>query len=358
MADAPSRRAREGSRDSHGARRLAVATLRRVRARLDLLRCPATGQRLHLADDGRLHTEDHHLSYAVVDGVPVLIDDATSVFSAADVALSGGGPTRPSFRALLRRFAPATSINPGAPDRYAMFQRELRSITPERSASVLVIGGGELGKGLDQLAGAPDIDLVETDVYLGPRVDVACDGHHLPFADACFDGVIVQAVLEHVADPHQVVAEIHRVLRPHGIVYAETPFMQQVHEGPFDFTRFTDLGHRRLFRQFSEIDRGVAVGPASALLWSLRYFVRSFTRRPSFASAADRAISLSFFWLRYIDHALVGRPGAIDAASGFYFLGIRSDETISDRALVHMYRGLLPSPTMARGIGASELDEM
>ena len=37
--------------------------------------------------------------------------------------------------------------------------------------------------------------------------------------------MLVQAGLEHVRDPWQVVAEIHRVLKDDGLVYAETPFM-------------------------------------------------------------------------------------------------------------------------------------
>jgi SAM-dependent methyltransferase len=40
----------------------------------------------------------------------------------------------------------------------------------------------------------------------------------------------IQAVLEHALDPPVVVAEIYRVLKPGGLVYADTPFMQRVHE--------------------------------------------------------------------------------------------------------------------------------
>ena len=39
-------------------------------------------------------------------------------------------------------------------------------------------------------------------------------------------------------------------------MYAETPFMQQVHEGAYDFTRFTVLGHRCLFKYFEKNDSG------------------------------------------------------------------------------------------------------
>ena len=82
------------------------------------------------------------------------------------------------------------------------------------------------------------------------------DAHKLPFEDGVFDGVWVQAVLEHVLEPATIVDEIYRVLRRGGLVYAETPFMQQVHERAYDFSRFTQSGHRWLFKRFSEINAG------------------------------------------------------------------------------------------------------
>jgi hypothetical protein len=70
------------------------------------------------------------------------------------------------------------------------------------------------------------------------------------------------------------------VLKDGGIVYAETPFMQQVHGSAYDFTRFTWLGHRRLFRKFKEIKSGTCGGPGMALIWSWRYFLRTFSINP------------------------------------------------------------------------------
>ena len=54
-------------------------------------------------------------------------------------------------------------------------------------------------------------------------------------------------MLEHAVDPDRVAAGIHRVLKPQALVHAETPIMQQVREGAYDFTWFTVLGHRYLF---------------------------------------------------------------------------------------------------------------
>lgn len=45
----------------------------------------------------------------------------------------------------------------------------------------------------------------------------------LPFDDACFDGVLLNEVLEHVADERAVLSEIARVLRPGGTLALFSP---------------------------------------------------------------------------------------------------------------------------------------
>ena len=107
------------------------------------------------------------------------------------------------------------------------------------------------------------------------RVSDIADARQFPLA---VDGVRIQAVLEHVVNPEQVLSEISRVLKPGGLVYAETPFMQQVHEGAYDFTRFTEVGHRWLFRNFETISRGALGGPGLSLYWAAKYFLRGLTR--------------------------------------------------------------------------------
>lgn len=52
-------------------------------------------------------------------------------------------------------------------------------------------------------------------VVRDPRVEyVLGDAHHLEFPDASFDLVYGRYILEHVADPERVVAEMRRVARP------------------------------------------------------------------------------------------------------------------------------------------------
>ena len=144
-----------------------------------------------------------------------------------------------------------------------------------RRFRVLVVGRATAGIGFQALLEDPDVECVETDVTFSDRTQIICDAHDLPFADSTFDAVVCQAVLEHVLDPIRVVSEIHRVLVDGGLVYSEIPFMQQVHGGKYDFTRFTLLGHRRLYRCFDEVRSGAQGGPGMALAWSLWYFMRA-----------------------------------------------------------------------------------
>ncbi len=202
---------------------------------------------------------------------------------------------------------------------------------------VLVVGAGILGHGMEALTSKPSIELIESDVALAPRTNVICDAHDLPFADESLDGVVAQAVLEHVVDPYRCVAEFHRVLRGRGLIYAQTPFMQQVHGGEYDFTRFTYRGHRRLFRQFDEVDSGLAGGPATALAWSYQYLLLSFARRKATRAGIKAFARVTAFWLKYIDRLVIGKAGAFDAASGYYFMGRKSTATLADRDLIHRY---------------------
>jgi SAM-dependent methyltransferase len=283
-------------------------------------------------------------TFPVVNGVPVLIGGERSVF--ADARRGAAGPvsfdesTEPGWKRRLRPFMPKLERNLCANRMLVELARRLDERPGQ--ASVLVVGGGVLGDSMETLVADDRIELIEGDVFFGPRVDVLFDAHDIPFADETFDAVIAQAVLEHVLDPQRCVEEFARVLKPSGLAYAETPFMQQVHGGAYDFTRFSLLGHRRLFRRFEEIDSGMALGPGAALAWSWTYFLASFCQTPRSRSAAHLAGSLTAFFWKWFDLYLARRPAALDAASGVYFLGVKGPPgwVLADHDLIASYRGI------------------
>ena len=239
-------------------------------------------------------------------GLPVLICQDRSVASISDAsdAIESQVPRRSSR---WRKFLQPTNHTA------ARQTAELLAQLPSQGL-VLVVGGGSLGQGLTRLYESANV--IAFDIYASPHVQLLADGHDIPFADETFDAVVIQAVLEHVLDPARVVNEIHRVLRPGGHVYAETPFLQPVHEGAYDFQRFTESGHRWLFRRFESVSTGPCGGPAAQLVWSLNYFFRALFRSRR-VGLVVRTLALP---LLALDRLIPARH-AIDAAAGTYFLG-------------------------------------
>lgn len=281
------------------------------------------------------------IRYPIIDEVPVLINDSNSLFTLHSFVdrIPTTVRRRSRFVQLIASLVPSTGINIKAQENYSNLVRLLRQSGVARN--VLILGGSIVGKGIQPLLEADDMTFAVTDVSLGDNVTVVCDAHDIPWADGTFDAVVVQAVLEHVLEPYRCVAEIYRVLKDDGLVYSETPFIQQVHGGKYDFTRFTFLGHRRLFRNFSEVDSGVVCGPGMALAWSLQYFFLSFCTSKVMWRITYALTSVVFFWIKYVDYYLLSKPGSLDAASGYYFLGRKSKVTLQDKELIELYSGMV-----------------
>jgi SAM-dependent methyltransferase len=85
------------------------------------------------------------------------------------------------------------------------------------------------------------------------RPDMLADVSFLPLRSACCDVVICTEVIEHLRYPAAAAAEMARILRPGGQVFASIPFMYCVHGDPQDFQRYTPDGIRRLFAEFREV---------------------------------------------------------------------------------------------------------
>lgn len=308
----------------------------------DKLCCPVCKGPVVERDD-KLHCQNPSCKseFPIVNGVPVLINESNSLFSIADFQTGTETTVIQKKRSKLKAFftsifIPSITKNYKARENYEYLHAELKK---RSNPKVLIIGSGVLGHGLKELVEDNAIELVESDVALGPRTKLICDSHDIPFHENTFDAVIAQAVLEHVLDPYRCVAEMHRILKPDGLIYAETPFMQQVHMREYDFTRFTFLGHRRLLRNFSELKSGPVVGPGSALAWAYQYFFLSFTKRPIIRKFIIAFTSITSFYLKYFDGFLMKKESSYDAASGFFFIGQKSNQPLPDRELIRSYKG-------------------
>jgi SAM-dependent methyltransferase len=123
----------------------------------------------------------------------------------------------------------------------------------------------QVGSGNTRMS--PDIHNV--DLYPYPEVDTVADGTKLPFPDASVDMYVSYMVLEHVEDPHLLLSEARRVLKPGGVIVSGAPFMAGFHASPHDYTRWTLSGLEALHARhgFSKESLELVAGPTSSLLW-------------------------------------------------------------------------------------------
>ena len=301
----------------------------------NILRCPTTGLPLKKANDQFVIADDEKqgISYSIINDMPVLFDFKRSVVDASlferrrgeSVIVRKNSPLRAFLRRIVNKLEKSTVRN---------ITTFIDLIEVKEQPRVLIVGGGTIGMGMERIYNHPKINVTAFDIYFSEHGQFIADAHHMPLPDNYYDGVIIQAVLEHVLEPAQVVAEIKRVLKTDGIVFAETPFMQQVHEGAYDFTRYSELGHRYLFKDFDTIASGYVAGGGTQLLWSIDYFFSGLFR----SRKAGKLFKLLFFWLKYFD-SLIKPPFNIDAASGVYFLGYKKEGACDAKNIIQQYKG-------------------
>jgi SAM-dependent methyltransferase len=304
-----------------------------------LLRCPTCHARIR-NQETQYYCEStdcrKRIGFTSIHNQPILVDETSSVLSPADIlSTQGNSPIKRRLPGTLDKLLTALHLNTAEDTRRNSMQ--FLDQLPPRSGGrprVLVIGGGARGVGTEQLYSATFIELLSFDIYATVDTQFIADAHRIPLEDCSVDGVWIQAVLEHVVEPQQVASEIHRILATDGVVYSEVPFMQHVHEGPYDFTRFTLSGHRYLFRDFAVLDSGPHGGPGTQLNWAMDHFARSVFR----SRLMGKTAKLLSIWLVWFDRA-IPTTHSIDAASGTFILARKSKLRISPRDIVGFYTG-------------------
>jgi SAM-dependent methyltransferase len=174
-------------------------------------------------------------------------------------------------------------------------------------------------------------DIVTIDGLSGPDIDVTCDIHQIPLADSSFDCIFCTGTLQNVTDPFRVLAEIHRLLRPGGIVHVELPFLQGYSPDPKDYWRWTLPGARLACERvgFEHLESGTHIGPTSALVWIAVYYVGGLLpgRLGSAASHASRFILRP---LLVLDRLWRHKPEAHVIGCGVYFVGRKTETPNSE----------------------------
>lgn len=306
-----------------------------------ILICPRSGRPLVQEGESFMPLTDEKSSkirYRSVSGQPVLVDFDDSVLDENEMFMRDGGSVLQRRQSRLKRWIKGFLLHPDVNRLAGRIAQQFAQMLKEKGKRprLLMVGAGGKGIGTDVFYDDPDIQVIGFDIYASPLTHFIADAHQIPIETGSVDGVWIQYVLEHVLDPWRVVGEIRRVLSNEGLLCAETPFLQQVHEGAYDFVRFTHSGHRWLFRDFTEIKSGIAMGPGVHLLWTLEHNVRGIFR----SRAMGQAAKLVLFWLQFLEKIIpVGY--CFDNASSFYFLGSKANTALQPKNIVGYYRGAL-----------------
>ena len=117
------------------------------------------------------------------------------------------------------------------------------------------------------------LNTIGFDLFPGEKVDFIADAHYIPLKENSVNIIFIQAILEHVIEPHKVVDECERILDSEGIIISEVPFLQAIHEKEYDFFRYTPSAHAILYKNFEILQIGPLRGSGTTFVWALRGFL-------------------------------------------------------------------------------------
>lgn len=81
------------------------------------------------------------------------------------------------------------------------------------------------------------------------KLDIVADAMHLPIRNSSIDIALNFTSLEHYPKPWEFFAEVSRVLKPGGKLFLFVPFVQQEHQVPYDFYRYTQYALKEFCTQ-------------------------------------------------------------------------------------------------------------
>ena len=241
--------------------------------------------------------------------------------------------TAPAKRGSLEHWPGSARRDPERSDRHYLvlaplarqISREVSRLfdPPRRDIQVLDIGCGDKPY-LPLVADHAD-SYVGLDAVPGPYVDDIGTAEDLPYPDESFDLVLCTQVLEHVTEPHQAIAEIHRVLRPGGSALISTHGVFLYHpdppDGDGDYWRWTHSGLRRQVDaagSWSEIAIQANGNVVACVAYIAAQYVDEFGRRLPFDALRRLMLRMLNGFAERLDsrfppHARVPAPGSLSA---------------------------------------------
>lgn len=142
---------------------------------------------------------------------------------------------------------------------------------------ILDLGSGYRSARSEILSVNPTLEVKTADLNPALKPDLVLDAMDMKvIPDASFGSVVCIELLEHVEEPERVIREIHRILRPGGLLILTVPFAVMIHErsNQTDYWQFTPSGLRYLLqKRFRDViirTTGESVAPLNVMATALK----------------------------------------------------------------------------------------
>jgi SAM-dependent methyltransferase len=136
---------------------------------------------------------------------------------------------------------------------YEFLELSFSKINP--GSFVLTVGaGGKINDLLNSNADKIGFKILSLDINPDRQPDIIGDICQEIFRDNVFDVVVCCEVLEHLVSPHSGINNIHKTLKPGGLLILSTPFVFPIHDAPNDYFRITRFGLDMLLEDFESVE--------------------------------------------------------------------------------------------------------
>lgn len=281
---------------------------------LTKLRCVECYTALSLANPNILVCKNNH-TFNVINNVPILLSKNSKITIRKSLATKSARSMRSEYelskKTMLKQFIKTITTVPNVSIEMFDSQKLFDKVTQNEDPKLFVVSIG----------GGPFRDrktIINLNIDIYPNVEIVGDAHNLPFKNNSLDGVVINAVLEHLEYPELAVQEIYRVLKKGGYVIAETPFLQHYHGYPSHFQNYTLTGHNYLFRQFKILESGAIVGPFSTIVTLIMNLPEDLITNKYVRKITLYFLGLILLPLRYIDVFFKKNPNIFKITGGVY----------------------------------------
>ncbi len=195
----------------------------------------------------------------------------------------------------------------------ALLDRYVAEVLPTFQGKVIELGA--LNGGRREHASSADEYLLSN---ILDGADIWLDATAMDLEDQSVDGFVCESMLEHVPEPHRVISEVRRVLRPGGKLLLITPWMYPFHEAPGDYLRFSEPALVRMLEGFNVL----RVDPLGNFWTSLATFAQLKVHPWSTMSLRERALRAvtgsPLLGLGWASHVVSGVLQASDEFAAMY----------------------------------------